>query len=214
MGLTKSNIMKKPEFKIETSWDDGNVLDMKLASILQRYKLPAVFYIIVERVGEPGYLTWDNIKVLENAGFEIGSHTMSHPTDMKLLHDEQLHYEVQNSKDMLEAVVGHSILKFCYPRGRYDDRVQRKVAEAGYVEARTTGTPGILEVKDKLAVPGTIHIFQRKEYGELSILEYAISVIDKAKAKGGYVNIWGHSWEIDRDKNWGVLEKILSYAGN
>lgn len=230
MGLTKNNFkvegkapnesadenigLTPPKFKIETSWDDGNILDIKLASVLNKYKkLPAVFYVIVGKINEEnGYLNWEQVKDLERQGFEIGSHSMSHPPDLKALYDEDLHYEVKNSKDILEAVLGHSIGKFCYPRGRYDERVQQFVMEADYVEARGTGTPGNLEAKDKYGMPGTIHIFQRPEYRGEPIFDFAKKTIDRAVADGGYVNIWGHSHEIHENNLWDTLEKVLEYA--
>lgn len=218
MGLTKNDFKtesKKPQFTIETSWDDGSSYDVRLAEILKKYvALKAVFYIIVGKVGEDGYLSWEQVKDLEKKGFEIGSHTMSHPHDLKTLYDEDLHYEVQNSKDILEAVLGHPVSKFCYPRGRFDERVQAKVIDAGYLSARGTGKPGILEVKDKYAIPGTIHIFQRAEYGNLNIVDFAKKTIDEAVAKGGYINIWGHSKEINDNNLWRELEQVLSYANS
>lgn len=202
------------KFQITTSWDDGGVLDLKIATYLEQCNLTGTFYIILDKVGQDGFLNWDQIKYLDQRGFEIGSHTMSHPSDLKMLHDEQLHYEIQNSKDILETVLGHTIKKFCYPRGRFDDRVKAKVKESGYEEARTTGTPGILEKSDIYAVPGTIHIYDRKEYGGKSIIEFSKETIDKAKQQGGYINIWGHSQEINKYKLWNVLEEVLSYASS
>lgn len=201
-----------PTYTIVTSWDDGNLLDLKIVEFLKKYNLPGTFYIIVDMVGKENYLTWEQIKDIERQGFEIGSHTVSHPSDLKALFDEQLHYEIQNSKDMIETVLGHPISKFCYPRGRYNERVRTMVAQAGYLEARVTGTPGISVIKDKLAIPGTIHIFDRYEYGQQTVTEFAKSTIDRVKKEGGYINIWGHSLELQKFSLWGVLEEILAYA--
>lgn len=222
--LGKKNFYKKPEEPIvspkvvtpviTTSWDDGYILDLKIATLLKKYNMSGVFYIIVDMVGQPNYLGWNDIKALDGMGFEIGSHTITHPSDLKVLHDDALHYEIQNSKDMLEAVLNKQVTKFCYPRGRFDDRVRQVVADAGYLEARTTGIPGITESKDRYSLPGTIHIFQRKEYGDKSIENFARDVIDKARVEGGYVNIWGHSKEINENALWGVLETVLRYAKN
>lgn len=218
MGLTKKNFKteprNKPQFKIETSWDDGYALDLRLASMLKNYKLPAVFYIVVDKVGNMGYLNWDQIKDLEKQGFEIGSHTMNHPADLKVLHDEELHYEVQTSKDVLEAVLGHSVGKFCYPRGRLDERVRQFVINADYIEARGTGRTGVTEIKDKYNMPGTIHVFQREEYNGVPVAQYAKNVIDKVVSEGGYVNIWGHSKEIQENGLWDVLDEVLEYANS
>lgn len=210
MALTKKNFYKKPE--ICTSWDDGYSLDLKIADYLSKYKLHGVFYVVLDWIGTAGYMTWSDIKELDSRGFEIGSHTVTHPPDLKRIHDEQLFYEIQNSKDMLEAALGHTVSKFCYPRGRYDERVKQMVIQAGYTEARTTGKPGIIEKSDMFALPGTIHIFQRTEYGELTMVQFAKHTIDTARKTGGYVNIWGHSKEVAVNNLWSDLEEVLVYA--
>lgn len=203
-----------PNYIIESSWDDGGALDIKIAGLLKKYNLKGTFYVVFDSIGKNGFLTWEQIKMLEQQGFDIGSHTVSHPSDLKTLYEEQLHFEIQNSKDMIEAALGHSISKFCYPRGRYDDRVKAMVIRAGYTEARTTGKPGITKAEDKFALPGTIHIFQRPEYGEKTLVQFAKETIDKVKKEGSYCNIWGHSSEINKFSLWGVLEEILKYATN
>jgi len=212
MGLTKSNYYKKPEYQIEVSIDDGGKLDLRVAELLKKYKIQGTFYIVLDWIGTEGHLNWEDIKQLDKEGFIIGSHSMTHPSDLKMCFDDQLHYEIQNSKDMLETALGHNITSFCYPRGRADERVKRKVQEAEYKNARGTGKAGVTKKEDEFNLPGTIHIFQREDYKGKSILEYAKEVIDKVKKEGGYCNIWGHSVEINRDKNWGVLEEILKYA--
>ncbi len=210
MALTKKNLYKKKDIKIEISFDDGGILDLKVADMLDKYGLKATFYVVIDYVGQEGYLTWENIKDLDKRGFTIGSHTCSHPQDLKKLHEEDLFYEIQNSKDMIETVLGHGITKFCYPRGRQNERVRQIVAEAGYIEARVTGKPGIIEVKDKLQMPGTIHIYQRKEYGNQNIVDFASDVFEKLKKEGGYCNVWGHSQEMQREQMWSTLEGVLS----
>lgn len=221
MGLTKSNFYKqpeppkvevKPEYKIVYSFDDGGKLDLRIAEKLNRYSIKGVFYVVLDWIGNEGYLSWEDIKELDREGHIIGSHTMSHPMDLKMVFDDQLHYEIQNSKDLLEATLGHNITSFSYPRGRADERVKAKVIEAGYLEARGTGKPGITKIEDKFYLPGTIHIFQRPEYEGESILQFAKKTIDRVKSEGGYCNIWGHSKEIDENNLWGVFDDVLNYA--
>jgi peptidoglycan/xylan/chitin deacetylase (PgdA/CDA1 family) len=213
MGLTSKNFYKK-NYTIETSWDDGGAGDLKIAKLLKKYRVPGVFYIVVDWIGKDGFLTWEQVRLIRRMGFRIGSHTITHPQDLKKLHDEQLHYEIQNSKDMIEAVLGEKIDSFCYPRGRADNRVKRFVKEAGYTEARGTGRPGVIKVKDKFYLPGTIHVYQRKEYGDKSILGFAREMIDRVIKEGGYCNIWGHSKEVSHDRNFKILEEILKYASD
>ncbi len=210
MALTKSNFYKKKPINIEISFDDGGALDIKAADILDKYGLKATFYIVVDWIDKDGFLTWDQVKDLDKRGFTIGSHTVTHPQDLKSLYEEQLFVEVQNSKDMIETVLGHSITKFCYPRGRTNARVRQVVVESGYIDARGTGKPGVITSEDKFYLPGTIHIFKREEYRNQNIVDFANDVFEQLKKEGGYCNIWGHSAEIEREGLWDTLEGVLS----
>ncbi len=198
--------------KIEYSFDDGGKNDMRIASLLEKYHLHGTFYIVVDYIGQEGYLNWNQVKELDRRGHTIGSHTLSHPMDLKKLHESELIVEIFNSKQLIENVLGHKITTFCYPRGRMDNRVRDEVIRAGYLTARGTGKPGITKVKDKFYLPGTIHIYQRKEYGKKSVLEFAKEVIDRVRQKDGYCNIWGHSREIDKFSLWDTLEEVIKYA--
>lgn len=220
MGLTHKNFyekkeetpIEKKEVKIEFSFDDGYKNDLQSAAILEKYNLRGTFYIILDRVGNDGFLNWDDIKDLEKRGHTIGSHTMSHPQDLKILYDQDLHVEIQNSKDLLESVLGHSVPDFCYPRGRYDDRVKHFVADAGYLKARVTGAPGKITVEDPLLLPGTVQLFPRHEYEDTPILDYAKKVIDRVKKEGGYCNIWMHGNDLEKYQLFGTLEEICKYV--
>jgi peptidoglycan/xylan/chitin deacetylase (PgdA/CDA1 family) len=198
--------------RITFSFDDGFKLDLRVVELLKKYGLKAVFYIIVDRVGQGEYLSWQDVKDIDEQGFEIGSHTMSHPGDLKDLFDDQLHYEIKNSKDLLESVLGHPVTKFCYPRGRWDERVLAMVQESGYLEARITGKPGITEVTNPLLIPGTVHIFQRQEYKGEKVLDFAQKTIDRVREEGGRCEIWGHSKEIEKNFLWETLEYIMNYV--
>lgn len=215
MALTKNSFIPPDPIKhitFEFSFDDCWSEDMKAADLLEKYGLRGTFYIIVDAVGKEGHLTWEQIKELDKRGHTIGSHTVTHPSDLKLLYDQDLHYEIQNSKDMLEMVLGHNISEFCYPRGRFDDRVKSFVIRSGYVRARGTGKPGVTQDPDKLALPGTVHFFQRKEYGDLSVKDYAFRTIANVKKNGGYCNLWGHGREITQNNLWDVVEECIKYV--
>src|SRR3990167_11105529 len=205
---------------IEFSFDDGHILDLKVADLLEKYGFRATFYIVVDWVGTENHLTWEQIKDLINRGHTIGSHSMTHPMDMKLLYDDQLFFEVQTSKDLLERALGvERIKKFCFPRGRYNEKTIEAVKQAGYEEARTTKilrTAYFPEI-DPFRKPTTIHVYQRKEYDNSDWLTLAKGYFGLAKEQESeqtnqYFHLWGHSREIERDKNWQKLEEFFKYA--
>lgn len=205
MALTTKNAKAKPD--LEISIDDGWHLDLVVAYYLEHYNLRATFYVVCDWIGQPGYLTWPQIKMLDQRGHKIGSHTMSHPHDLKQVYNTELHYEVQNSKDIIETVLGHKIDSFCYPRGRYDERVKDFVAIAGYTDARITGPVTALEMKNSLEKPGNWHIFQRAEYGKTQWEDWG----DRLVRQGAkYINLWAHSKEIHEYNNWDKFNNVLA----
>jgi len=81
------------------------------------------------------------LRLLAEAGWEMGSHALTHP-DLTTLSGEQLEEEVGGSRTVLSEQLGVPIDFFCYPAGRYDDEVVAAVKEAGYRGATTTD-PGL-----------------------------------------------------------------------
>jgi peptidoglycan/xylan/chitin deacetylase (PgdA/CDA1 family) len=84
-----------------------------------------------------GMMSWDQIRELDRAGHEVGSHSLTHPL-LPDLTDAQIQEEVSSSRSRLESVTGTSVASFCYPNGSYDARCLRAVKDAGYVCAVTT----------------------------------------------------------------------------
>lgn len=190
----------------ETSWDDMTQGDLEIARLLKSYTLPGIFYVPIDRE-----LDWHKVKEI-GKDFEIGSHTITHPADIKLLDDEHLDLEIDKSKKMLEAVFDRPITSFCYPRGRFDDRVIERVKEAGYKEARTTEVLRTDNNWDPFKKPTTIHVFDRKEYVGDSWSLWAYRLFDEVLAEDGYFHLWGHAWEVNKYGEWEALEAFFKYV--
>lgn len=76
-------------------------------------------------------LTWDDVKAMANAGFEIGSHSCSHPHLYRLDRAGQLR-ELRESKATIERHIGREVVSFSYPTGGFDQITVECVKEAGY----------------------------------------------------------------------------------
>jgi peptidoglycan/xylan/chitin deacetylase (PgdA/CDA1 family) len=76
-------------------------------------------------------LSWTEIASLSNAGWEIGSHTRSHP-DLTTLGDEALRTELAGSRADLEERLGRPCRAIAYPYGFLDARVVQAAERAGY----------------------------------------------------------------------------------
>jgi peptidoglycan/xylan/chitin deacetylase (PgdA/CDA1 family) len=119
---------------VSVSLDDGyeNAYTDALP-ILQKYDVPATFYIITgeqTNVGdEPHYMTTAQVQDLYNDGEEIASHTVTHP-DLTTVSASQLQTELQQSQQTLEALTGGvPVNDLAYPDGAYNATVAAAAAQ-------------------------------------------------------------------------------------
>jgi peptidoglycan/xylan/chitin deacetylase (PgdA/CDA1 family) len=75
-------------------------------------------------------------------GWEIGSHTRTHPWLPSVLDDDVLARELAGSKGELEALLERPVHTLAYPFGAHDRRVAKAAAAAGYAAAVTLPPAG------------------------------------------------------------------------
>jgi peptidoglycan/xylan/chitin deacetylase (PgdA/CDA1 family) len=130
-----------PARPVVLTFDDGYIDFFTTAfPTLVDHGFTAVSYVVPGFLDRPRYMTTDEVKAIDAAGIEVGAHTMHH-VDLTKASPPALALEVQGSKDVLEQIVGHPVLDFCYPSGRYDNRVVAETERAGFQSA-TTEVPG------------------------------------------------------------------------
>lgn len=133
-----------PDKTIVLTFDDGcKSQSTFVAPLLREYGFGATFYI-TEGLGflnnKDAYMTWEEVRDLHNAGFEIGNHTRHHhnvtqQSDQELIHDLQ-HIDMRCKQ--------HDITKpttFCYPGYSYNDAAVKVVAKHGFQFARRGVAP-------------------------------------------------------------------------
>ncbi|MDX1931830.1 MAG: polysaccharide deacetylase family protein [Capsulimonadales bacterium] len=84
------------------------------------------------RTGKP-HNSYEILRSLEQDGATIVSQTHTHPADLRRLSTEALTREFVRSRDLLARNLGHSVPYVTYPSGKWDDRVTRAAAAAGYL---------------------------------------------------------------------------------
>jgi peptidoglycan/xylan/chitin deacetylase (PgdA/CDA1 family) len=140
-----------PSKAIALTFDDGYAdAYTDVLPVLQRYGLLATFYIATNFVGQPGYMTWEQVAALRDAGMEIGAHTVSHP-DLTLLDWETAGFEIAQSKAELDHRLSINVTSFCYPTGLYNGEVEEQVRASGYLNATTTRWDN--DTSDIMALP-------------------------------------------------------------
>ena len=76
-------------------------------------------------------MRWEELAELADAGWEVGSHTRSHPR-LTSLGDASLTTELEGSREEVEHRLGHPCASIAYPYGAVDDRVVGAAQAAGY----------------------------------------------------------------------------------
>ncbi len=127
-----------PTKVVALTFDDGYADAFTTAlPILQRYGFNATFYIISGLVGQPGYMSWEQLGTLRDSGMEIGAHTIDH-YDLTSLDPAESERQIVQSKTDLEQHLGISVASFCYPTGLYNWTIEEQTRAAGYLSATTT----------------------------------------------------------------------------
>jgi len=125
--------------EITTDSSDASIYS-EFFPILREHGLTATIFVLPLAVESEGMLTWDQIREMDQAGFTIGSHTLTHQW-LPDLTDEEIAHELCQSKLLIEREVRHPITTLAYPYGAFDRRVQQRAQKCGYTQAYTTA-PG------------------------------------------------------------------------
>ena len=215
---------------VTTSWDDGHILDKKMATLLKKYNLRGTFYISPkDREIDPGKRLSSKEIIEMSKDFEIGAHTMTHPR-LSRIKKEEAEKEIKGSKEYLEKLIGKRVNSFCYPGGNYRKIHTKQVEKAGFVLARTIKTYKFKLGKNHFEMPTGFHAYQHMRpwnfasyanYNPFKIIHYyfnwdelAKTVFDSVMRSGGVFHFWGHSWEIDNNNDWERLENVFKYISN
>jgi peptidoglycan/xylan/chitin deacetylase (PgdA/CDA1 family) len=86
-------------------------------------------------------LSWDEMKIMF-AEWDFGSHGVTHRS-VNDIPPDKIRYELSESRDVMQKMLGNEIGLFCYPYGKYNDVALRLVKEVGY-KAAVSNAPGLL----------------------------------------------------------------------
>jgi peptidoglycan/xylan/chitin deacetylase (PgdA/CDA1 family) len=138
---TKSVLPEKP---IIITFDDGyESVFQNAAPIMDKYGFKSVVFVVTEYFGKYNlweavpfqqkfrHLSIEQITKMRNQGHEIGSHSKMHKY-LPILNSSALKEEIEDSKAYLESMLDDKITSFCYPYGRYNDKIKSMVKNAGY----------------------------------------------------------------------------------
>lgn len=146
------------DHSIAITFDDGYLDAYERAfPILQRHCFAATIFVVTRRVGgrrdwdrsaPVPLMSWHHIRELSRHGVSFQSHSATHP-DLTACDDRRAREELLASRHELEDRVGVAVDAIAYPYGRFDARVLRLTAEAGYRSGWAAGfsNAGILALE-------------------------------------------------------------------
>ena len=135
-----------PRKPIVITFDDGYLSHYTHAKpVLRALGWPGVLFLTTKAIGPDG-LSVRQLRSLMKAGWEIDSHTLTHP-DLTTLDDATLARELTDSRRELQQRFGVPADFFAYPAGRHDARVIAATEAAGYTAA-TTVEAGVASRQD------------------------------------------------------------------
>lgn len=112
------------------TFDDGYLDNYRVAApILERHGIPACFFVATNFVEsnhvpwwdeglpvEVEWMSWDQVRELQERGFEIGCHTMTHP-DLGVIPQSEAESEILGSQQRLASELPKPVRHFAYPYG-------------------------------------------------------------------------------------------------
>lgn len=175
------------EKQVILTFDDGELNNFIHAlPILKALNFKAYFFIIVDRIGKPGYMGWDELHQLDEAGMIIGSHSLTHPILTNLV-TQQVERELYDSLTCLLNHFGDQIDTFSIPRGFYNDEIIRIAHKVGYKHVFASEKNINLKEKcwERTAIKSSwnIHRFEQAMKGEKPVYEKSFDQTKKILKK-------------------------------
>ncbi|MCD6360926.1 MAG: polysaccharide deacetylase family protein [Armatimonadetes bacterium] len=142
-----------PEKPVCITFDDGYKSVLEICKpAMEKYNYVGTAFLISSSVCGRGNLDWDDVAELEQAGWEIGAHTVSHihPTWVSV---EKCAEEFEQSRATIREHIEGDCTAIAYPYGLYDDDVLRVTREAGYRIGFTIDRGPADQTDDPLLIP-------------------------------------------------------------
>jgi hypothetical protein len=186
------------------SYDDGQVHDIRLIQLLDKYQFKGTFNLNTKNVCslDANFIQGDQLKEVYS-NHEIAAHTYHHPFPTKQPH-ELVWSEFLEDRRELEILSGRIIKGMAYPYGCYDTAVMERVAQSGIIYGRT------VKSADNFGLPTNWLEWNPTCHDKCLTPEKVQEFVDLEPRRGTQLfSIWGHSYEFPQQDRWESFEKHL-----
>lgn len=167
-----------PDRPVILTFDDGYADAYEHAfPLLVEFDMTGTFFVITETLdaAQPGYLTWDQARVMAEAGMSIQSHSRSHPDLTDNCNYDCLVWQILGSVETIEAHLGQRPRFFSYPGGRYDRAVLALLPQVG-IQAAVTTRSGTLHTSAR-----PLELKRARVRGTTTLTDFAWMLLDWTK---------------------------------
>jgi len=169
------------------TFDDGHRSQIENAlPLLGTARSKAIFFVVPGLAGKSNAaMGWAQIKSLMREGHSVQSHSWSHRA-LTLCSDEELEHELRHSREELECRLGERVTSISVPGGRWDRRVTRFCAVAGYETLFHSDPWSRVRRLDGVTVRGRLMVTNRmtgRTIAEYSRNKYLARLIRRADRK-------------------------------
>ena len=136
-GINKGVLFNRHSVVI--TFDDGYEDNYtKAFPVIKKYDFPAIIFVISDFIGNSGFMTWEQLKEMQDFNIAVGSHTRHHVYLPGINEKGRLEDEIFNSKKIIEKNLGKEVDYFSYPSGGYSEEIKDLVKSAKYKGACAT----------------------------------------------------------------------------
>ncbi|TBL70120.1 polysaccharide deacetylase family protein [Paenibacillus thalictri] len=127
--LGEAEMPKKP---VLLTFDDGYADNHEYAMpLLKKLGFHATLFMSPGTTDDGYFLSWEQVKEMHEAGWDIQPHGMTHPYLTSLSKSDQA-YEILEAKKQIEDQLGTTADIFCYPYGAYNAKTLAILKENGF----------------------------------------------------------------------------------
>jgi hypothetical protein len=204
--MRKRTFFLYPEGRLKAltmSYDDGVVEDRRLIDIFNKHGIKGTFHLNSCLLGEGCHIKADEVAELYR-GHEVACHGCMHASLDRISREEVVR-EMWDDRIALESLVGYPVRGASYANGRYSRDAVEILKSLGFVYDRTTISSGLFNLPDDFMTwsPTCHHSHD---------LSSKLEAFKKHKASLGLMYVWGHSYEFERNNNWGLIEVFCASA--
>ena len=177
--LISSGVSYEPT--ITFTFDDGYRENCEFAiPLLSELSVPCVYFVAVNhiinqqpfehdlRANQPLPVnTVNELRCMAEAGIEIGLHTFNHVDFSKVTSQEEVDYEIAESKDKLEQLIGCPVRYFAFPYG-----LPEQITEMAVATIRREGLQAFCSAFGAYNMPGNDPFHIRRFHGDQNFSQF------------------------------------------